>query len=164
MKLLRMTATVVLALALAPLGPGWSQEKKADKFELSADEKKLLELTNAEREKEKLQPLKPNPLLVQAARAHAANMAKQEKLEHVLDGKTPAQRVRATGYVYTEVAENISWGEGVSLQEVMRGWMKSPLHRDNILKPGFREIGLAAFRSPKGELWCVQVFGTPRKQ
>src|SRR5436309_7032417 len=89
---------------------------RADKFELTKDEKKLLELTNKEREKKKLPALKPNALLFKAARAHSANMARQEKMEHVLDGKTPGQRAKAAGYRYDWIAENIAAGEDWPLE------------------------------------------------
>src|SRR5207249_3044988 len=65
----------------------WSLAAAAqERFTMSGPEKKLLDLTNAEREKEKLPALRPSPLLFKVARAHAANMAKQGKMEHELDG------------------------------------------------------------------------------
>ena len=86
----------------------FSGPARADKFELSKDEQKLLELTNKEREKKKLSPLKPNPLLFKAARAHSANMARQEKMEHVLDGKGPGKRARAAASVFCPTAVRAS--------------------------------------------------------
>src|SRR5947208_16899048 len=76
----------------------WSGPARADKFELTKDEQKLLELTNKERAKKKLSALKPNPQLFKAARAHSANMARQEKMEQVLDAKSPGQPARSAGY------------------------------------------------------------------
>lgn len=60
-----------------------------DEIELSPEEKELLERVNAERAKEQLPPLKLNAALTRAARLHTMNMARQEKLEHQLDGKSP---------------------------------------------------------------------------
>src|SRR5262249_51644965 len=45
-------------------------------------ERKLVDLVNLERQKQKLPPLKVVPLLSQTARAHATNMAKQGKMAH----------------------------------------------------------------------------------
>src|SRR5947207_3103827 len=68
------------------------------KLELTAAEKTILDLTNKARADEKLPPLVPNLKLSQAARQHSTNMAKQEKMEHELDGKKPVDRVKAVGY------------------------------------------------------------------
>ena len=51
-------------------------------FRLSKDENALLELTNKERDKAGLAPLRANAKLFQAARDHSENMAKQDKLDH----------------------------------------------------------------------------------
>ena len=152
-------------LAALSLGPAAAEDKKdTPKFQMSDQEKELLGLTNQERAKEKLPPLKPNPLLFKAARAHSANMARQGKMEHVLDGKNPAQRVRDVGYDYAKVGENIGVGENVPMTEIMKGWMASKHHRENILNGKFTEIGLGVARNGKGEVYYTQVFGTPRKQ
>ena len=64
-----MTALLLL-LSLAGLSPLAADDKKdPPPLKLSDDEKTLLDLTNAERHKEKLPPLTANPLLFQAARA-----------------------------------------------------------------------------------------------
>jgi uncharacterized protein YkwD len=164
MRLLCAVGMTLLATILFSAALGRAEDKKEpSKFEMTKDEQTLLELTNKEREKEKLPPLKPNALLFQAARAHSANMAKQDKLEHVLDGKNPGQRVKATGYTSSETGENISWGKDITLEGVIKGWMDSKVHRENILKPGFKEIGLGYVRTPNGEVWATQVFAVPRK-
>jgi uncharacterized protein YkwD len=131
-------------------------------FRMTAAEKKLLDLTNQERTKKELPPLKPNPFLFKAARAHSANMAKQGKMEHVLDGKTPFQRIKATGYQYYFAGENIAFGDNIPVTRVVKAWMESPAHRDNILHKKFTEIGLGIIPDSKGVLWYTQVFGKPR--
>jgi uncharacterized protein YkwD len=157
---------LLFVLALCPIAfftLARGEEPAANaKLVLSSDEQRLLELTNAERKKEKLSPLTPNPLLFKVARDHSANMARQEKLAHELDGKTPYTRLKEAGYRYRYAGENVAYGE-VSLEEVMKGWMASPGHRKNILTPGYTEIGLGLARSEKGMVYYTQVFGTPRK-
>ena len=136
-----------------------------DKFDMSREERTLLDLLNKEREKEKLPPLRPHPLLFKAARGHSANMAKQEKLEHVLDGKTPGQRVLAAGYDYGKVSENIavSDSEKAPLPMIVKSWMESKTHRDNLLSDKVTETGLGIAKSEKGEVYFTQVFARPRK-
>jgi uncharacterized protein YkwD len=153
------------ALALALLvGSGLvaAQEKKESEFKLSSEEKTILDLTNKERTKEKVPPLEANAVLCKVARAHAANMAKKGEMKHDLDGKNPAQRVLDAGYDYARVGENIATSDGAPLAEIMQGWMDSKIHRANILKDGFREIGLGVARNGK-DVYYVQVFGTRRK-
>jgi uncharacterized protein YkwD len=154
--------TVILCYRAEPRAA--DDKKEPEKLELTQAEKELLELTNQERAKEKLPPLKPNLVLFRVARAHSANMAKKGEMKHDLDGKNPAQRVRAAGYAYRELAENIAWGEGETLEGVMKGWMKSKIHRDNILHGSFAEIGIGIVRTEKGEMYYTQVFALPKKK
>jgi uncharacterized protein YkwD len=126
-------------------------------------EKRLLELTNAERAKEELPALKAAPLLFKSAREHSANMAKQGKMEHELDGKNPFQRIKGVGYQYYLAGENIAFGP-LDLKAVMNGWMNSEGHRKNILHKGYTEIGLGIARGSDGAYYYTQVFGTPRKR
>ena len=162
-RLLAALPLLAVALASPPLA---ADDKKKDEppFELTADEKQILEMTNAERAKEKLPPLKPNPVLTKIARAHSANMAKKGEMKHVLDGKNPAQRTADGGYDYARVAENIAVGENAELKDIMEGWMNSKVHRENILRTGLEEIGLGIARNDKGEVYYTQLFGTQRKK
>ena len=148
---------VLLALTLA--GGGAAQEPK---FKLSAEEQKLLDLTNAERKKKDLPSLKANATLVQVARAHSANMAKQGKMEHKLDGKDPYERMKAAGYRFRAAAENIA-RSGEELEDVVKGWMNSKIHRENILTPELTEIGLGMAKADDGTVYYTQVFATPLK-
>lgn len=139
---------------------------KDDKSEvkLSKEEKTLLELTNAAREKEKLPPLKPQALLMEAARTHAANMAKQMKLEHVLDNKKSGQRIAATGYQAATSSENIGQSPSLTVKEVFDDWMESKNHRSHILGAKFEETGIGLARDTEGAYYFCQVFATPLKK
>lgn len=153
----------LLALALIPCAPAEDKkDAKKDKeaVKLSTEEQGVIDLTNAERKKadKGLEPLKMNPKLMEAARKHAANMAAQEKLEHVLDEKSPADRAEAAGYEWTTIGENIAQGPETP-KKVVAGWMDSPPHRGNILNDEYTEIGVAVAKSKSGELYWVQVFG-----
>jgi len=128
--------------------------------ELSAQEKQILELTNAERKKKDLPPLQPNVVLCKVARAHAENMARQEKMEHVLDGKNPAERLRDAGYPFARMAENLAQiDQRIAVDTMMKDWMGSQIHRDNILNKDVTEIGIGVARTKKGQIYCTQVFG-----
>jgi uncharacterized protein YkwD len=136
----------------------------APKLELSAAEQAILDATNKEREKENLRALKPNPLLFEAARAHSANMAKQGKMEHKLDGKNSADRIKAAGYDYAYIAENIAVGNRISPAAIVKAWMESKVHKENILNEKCTEIGIGVVKNDKGETYYTQEFGAPKKK
>ena len=148
---------LIPALPFGEAGAGPKEEKAA----LSADEKKFLDLTNQERAKAKVPPLRLNAVLVKVAQAHSANMAKQEKMGHVLDGKNQFERIKGTGYRYRFAGENVARGT-VTMQEIMEGLMNSPGHRKNILNEKYTEVGVGMARDAKDVLYYTQVFASPR--
>ncbi len=162
-RLLLMPSLLVASVLFVPFASAPAADDKTDSPppKLSDDEKTLLDLTNAERAKEKLPPLTANPLLFQAARAHSANMAKKGEMKHVLDGKGPEDRLDAVGYDFRKCGENIAWSDGGSLPEIMKGWMESKAHREHILEPAFTEIGIGVARNDKGDVYYTQDFGVP---
>jgi uncharacterized protein YkwD len=130
---------------------------------LSPAAMRILDLTNAERKLKDLPPLKPNALLGKVAQAHAENMARQGKMEHKLDGKTPLQRLKAAGYAYNMAFENIGAGDpDVPLEDLMKAWMDSKGHRDNILTNVCTEIGLGVAKDKNGQVYYTQLFGKPK--
>ncbi len=158
-------ALLLLALACVCWSvPAQKAEDAQAPFALSNEEKTLLELTNEVRARHKLAPLKPNPALFKAARAHSANMARHGEMAHILDGKNPAQRALAVGYDYRKIGENVAWTDGDTMQRVMEGWMNSKAHRENILEPRYEEIGLGIAHTKKGEIYYTQLFGAQRKK
>jgi len=95
---------------------------------------------------------------------HADDMATNSYFEHEdLHGKSPSDRVRATGYQEKLVGENIAYGPK-SVDEVVQGWLDSPGHCENIMDPRFVEMGLgyATSHDSKRALYWVQVLATPR--
>jgi len=144
----------------------------------SKDELAVFDLINKVRAKEKLPPFKANGKLIEAARSHSANMAKQGKMEHVLDGKTPEDRLDAVKYVYgfdkndvSLVKENLAFmPDSGNLPTLVEHWLKSPTHGPNI-RGKFDETGVGIVRGEgfgptKGKkgLWITQVFAVPDKK
>lgn len=123
----------------------------------------LLSRHNAIRSERDLPPLSFSPTLSEAAREQVAGMIELGKVRHRgVDGSTPADRVKQTGYPYQTVGENVAAGQETA-EEVMTGWMDSPGHRRNILGD-FQELGAARDEDPNGRpYWCV-VFATPIPQ
>jgi uncharacterized protein YkwD len=138
-----------------------AEEKNQPKPPLTADEKTIFDLTNKARADNKLPPLTLNVVLTKVARAHSANMAKKGEMNHVLDGKKPAERIKDAGYDYSWAGENIAMGENVSVQKIFDEWMKSQGHRENILRKEYRELGVGIARADDGKVYYSQEFGTP---
>lgn len=106
---------------------------------------RVIELTNIERSQAGLPPLTYNPQLTTAAQKHSENMAFQDFFEHTgLDGSQPKDRAINAGYGSPYVGENIGAGS-TTPEQVVEGWMNSPGHRANILKPEYKEIGVGYY-------------------
>ena len=123
----------------------------------------VLDLTNAERGRAGLSPLRSNPRLVQAAQLHADHMVAAGRLDHVLSGSQygqPTDRLAAAGYTWQAYAENIAMGQP-SAASVVATWMRSSHHRSNILSGTYTELGVGFSVDRKGQPYYVQVFGRP---
>jgi uncharacterized protein YkwD len=108
-------------------------------------------------------PISLSASLGGAAQGHAADMAQHDYFEHRdLAGRSPADRVRATGYHETLVGENIAYGPK-SAEEVVQGWLDSPGHCENIMNPRFAEMGIAYAQGSASRhgLYWVQVLAAP---
>jgi uncharacterized protein YkwD len=90
-----------------------------------------------------------NPLLMGTAQGHSQEMALRDYVGHnSADGTSPWDRIKAAGYTYRLVAENIAWG-ATSPEQVVDAWFfESPpndAHRKNILNCGLHEIGVGYY-------------------
>lgn len=119
----------------------------------------VVELTNRERARTGLPPLAVDPVLTSAAQAHSADMVARAFYSHTSpEGRQPWDRAASAGSTRRTIGENIACGQR-SPAEVVDGWMNSPGHRANILKPDFTHIGVGfAGGGPKGTYW-TQLFG-----
>jgi uncharacterized protein YkwD len=149
----------VAALLLVPAVVLADMKIEEKKLKLTEEEQAVLDQTNAQRKAAGLPELVPNEKLFEAARAHSANMARHNRMSHVLDGKTHADRARAAGYEGWYLGENIAWNQRTA-EEVLGSWMRSSGHRANILSRTYTEIGVAVSVNERGERYWTQVFGT----
>jgi uncharacterized protein YkwD len=109
---------------------------------LTSAESSLLVTINKVRTAHRLSTLRVDPRLERAARAHSFDMLHRGYFDHGAFGTRMASfRVRGT-----VMGENLAWGTGPlgSAAVVVREWLASPGHRENVLLPGFRRIGIAA--------------------
>ena len=107
------------------------------------DQKKLIELTNNEREKKGLTPVSENEALNKAAELKAKNMFEENYWAHFApSGKTPWDFILGSGYKFTFAGENLA-KNFYSSEDVVVAWMQSPTHRDNLLNANYKDIGIA---------------------
>jgi uncharacterized protein YkwD len=158
MVILVLAGTVCAALPAAPVQTSLAANEPVVPPVLTT----LIQLHNQHRHQAGLGPLTMHTRLMQTAQIQAQYMAEHAKTTHQgANGTTPAQRVKQQGYDYVKVAENVAVGPETPAA-VLRSWIHSPPHRQNILGP-FSDIGVARATGVDGRpYWCV-VFGVPRE-
>ena len=126
-------------------------------------------LLNWARAQARLKRLGRPVVLGRAATLKGRKVAACRQFSHTPCGTDPRAALRAVGYRYATMGENLflgTWGH-VSPREAVAAWLQSPPHRANILRPGFRHLGAALVRAPgmrtegDGALWITE-FATPR--
>ena len=121
---------------------------------VSAVEQAVLNLTNAERQKAGLAPLQSDSKLMDSARAKSKDMSAKNYFSHTSPTYgSPFDQMKSFGITYRAAAENIAMGQR-SAEEVVKGWMESPGHRQNILDSKFTHIGIGYDAS--GNYWTQQ--------
>jgi uncharacterized YkwD family protein/spore coat assembly protein SafA len=121
-------------------------------------EHEVIQLVNQERAKYGLKPLTPQWELSRVARYKSNDMRDQNYFEHTSPTYgSPFQMIRNFGITFRMAAENIAVGQETP-QEVMKGWMNSPGHRQNILNPQFTHIGCGLSRGGKWGYYWTQMF------
>lgn len=126
----------------------------------------LVSETNDGRQSEHLPTLRENPLLNVAAKMKAEDMAAKGYFAHTSPGGVePWHWLGEVGYDYLYAGENLAVNFADS-EDVVRAWMDSPTHLENIMDKRFTEIGIATARGMyKGNetVFIVQLFGTPMR-
>ena len=121
-------------IALA-LGAG-----SAEAGSLTSSEASILGAVNSARAARGLVPLRSDAPLVRAARSHSTTLMRTDAFTH----GSFASRIAASGARGPRFGENLAWGTGsrASARSIVRAWLASPGHRANLLRPGFRRIGI----------------------
>ena len=125
-------------------------------------EQEVLAQINQIRAQHGLSVLEPDPRLQRAAAHHSTDMAVSRCFQHDdCDGGRWSERIQAHYPRAQRIAENIAAGQD-SAGAVVEGWMRSDVHRANILRPEWRGTGISLVSlpgSPYGHYW-TQTFGT----
>lgn len=122
----------------------------------------VLEGVNAERARAGLGALRPSAALEMTAQSHACDIARRQRLSHRSgDFSSLRSRLRGAGYAFSMANENLAAGQS-NPDQVMRGWMASPGHRNNILAAAAHQLGVGVAVGADGQLYWVTVAAAPR--
>ena len=126
---------LVAACALLLTGPAAAAKP-------SQREASILAAVNGARKAHDLQPLLIDAKLMRVADGYSATLLRQDVLTH----GNFAQRMRSSGARGPRFGENLAWGTGpyATARSIVTSWLRSPGHRANLLRPGFRRIGIGA--------------------
>lgn len=131
-------SVILVAFAPAPA----AQAATLSPTTLSQSERTLLVAVNDVRAAHDLRPLRVDSTLVRAARDYSATLIRRNVFTHGALGPRLA-RFGARGPLY---GENLAWGKGerATARGIVRGWLASPSHRANLLRPGWTRIGIGS--------------------
>ena len=131
------------------------------KANISVDE--VVRLTNEKREQAGLPGLQFSSVLSQAAERKGNNMLEKNYWAHVApDGTEPWKFFLDAGYRYRYAGENLA-RDFSNASSAVNAWMASSTHRENILSPKYKEIGIAVVEGDLNGVdttIIVQFFGT----
>lgn len=122
----------------------------------------IVVLTNTTRREIKASQLTEDPILDKAAQQKADDMVANSYFGHESpSGKTAMDLILAQGYPAKIAAENLAV-RYTEAESVQNSWLLSPTHRENIINPEYKDIGVGVAKGPyKGSnaIFVVQLFG-----
>jgi uncharacterized protein YkwD len=143
----RILSVVVLSLGLAfaagaPAGEdavAQSAPLSSNGAALSPGELAIVRVMNSVRASNGVPPLRVGRALTRAARSHSADMARRGYFDH----GAFVRRLRSFGVRAQYLGENLAAGSHpLTAVEVIRMWVASPPHRQNLLDRSFRRVGV----------------------
>ena len=151
-----LNQSIIRSIAIARPGIlGFSSEITAGK---------VLDQTNQQRIQTGLEALRYSDTLSKSAQAKAEHMFANNYWAHnAPDGTTPWDFFKQVDYQYQIAGENLA-KDFYDTSSMMSAWMKSPTHRDNIVNPKYKEIGIGVVNGTLSGIkttLVVQHFGTP---
>ena len=143
------------------------QQKEQEKIDVTNESsyaEQMLRLVNEERKKAGVAPLELDSTLTKAAQIRAKEI--MQVFDHTRpDGNNFRSLLDEMGYSSSYAGENISKGTFEKPESAMMLWMNSKGHRENILNPDYKYLGVgSAFESESNGLFddttssWVQIF------
>jgi len=121
-------------------------------------ERYLLAAANQERAARGIPQLHNDPVLAQAARLHALQMAEHAGISHQFPGEPElSERGARAGAHFSLITENVAEAPDSSMFHDL--WMHSKGHRANLLDPAVNVVGIAVV-SRGGQFYAVEDFAS----
>lgn len=148
--LLAPLALALVCLFFAPTGVAAT----AAAARLDSQERAFCRQLNALRARRGIAPLRLSGRLTRAAIWMSNDMARHSYVGHVdTKGRSFARRSRAFGYPFAQKGENLAAGSSRAAS-TFRLFKRSAPHRQNMLTPRYKVIGIArAFRPRSAHRW-----------
>lgn len=150
---LALTALFLAVVLFALVSPSAARAAS-----ISPDERTELKLLNNYRAAHGLKKLRFDKRLLRTADWMAADMPKFDYFAHV-DHLTRDPFQRLSDFKYpdnTWRGENLAAGN-FEAEETFQQWVDSPPHRENMLNPNYRAVGLSRVCNPDSEFQCYWV-------
>lgn len=161
MKILGMLSMAMTVMMIGACASG------ADRYWLTASDATQLsmplvvEQVNRIRTHYSLPPLMTNAKLTAAATRQARYQAGVHRMSHYgYRGARLEERLSLAHYDYRIAGENVSRGRQTE-RDVVMAWMSSQTHRDMMLNPDIKEIGVAAAIDDTGQVFWSMVMADP---
>ncbi|HBI05116.1 MAG TPA: hypothetical protein DDY49_13935 [Paenibacillaceae bacterium] len=132
-------------------------EYKTDMAKVNRDQgEEILLLSNIERNKKGVGPLRWSDLASRSALKHSKDMSDHNYFSHSFsDGRTPFDLMKEQGITFRVASENIAMGYRDAIEAVY-GWMNSSGHRHSLLNPDLKRLGAGVYN-----YYYTQHFYTP---
>jgi uncharacterized protein YkwD len=128
-------------------------------------EREIVDLINAERQSRGLDRLTADFRIRGAARGHSEEMARLNYFDHI--SPTPGRKEFTDRLLRAGIGDYGTAGENIVLRSVgpdtarhlVRMWMESPGHRENILRPEYAYTGVGVYGT-RDLVYATQVFSS----
>ncbi len=125
----------------APTAKPTQNPGQSSGYQLSAEEQKMIQLVNQERQKAGVSPLTIDPELSRVARIKSQDMKDKGYFSHTSPTYgSPFDMMKSFGITYRAAGENIALNS--SVEGAHTSLMNSEGHRENILNSSFTHIGI----------------------
>ena len=130
--------------------------------EAEARDETVLAALDAHRRTAGVGTLRPNRLLAESARKHAARVCELGRLAHRVDGEDPAVRLAREHVAARGVGEAIA--RAGSSEAALRTLLESPSHRLAVGRRDFTDVGVGQGRDTRGQVCLVVLLAAwPRR-
>ena len=139
-----------------------AEKEKKNMYTTASEELKegfeyqMFDLTNATRVNHSLSILTWDDHIRDTAREHSLDMAENNYFDHTnLEGQSPFDRMEEDNLIFTLAGENLAYGQYSSIF-AHEGLMNSLGHRENILKSGYRYLGVGVAFNAENQPYYTQ--------